>query len=112
MREWTDHNGRVWQEPEIIGRLKFRIRCHAALRAFVMVRDRFACAHCGAMGEDFGAGYDGRHAVRLLGRRHGSLVVDHVVSRRNGGRHHPSNMQTLCEGCNARKACLVDAAVA
>lgn len=28
--------------------------------------------------------------------------------RRNGGSHHPSNLQCLCDPCNARKAGLVD----
>lgn len=37
------------------------------------------------------------------------LVADHVVSRRNGGSHHPDNLQALCQRCNARKAALVDA---
>lgn len=105
---WTDHRGQQWHEPEIIGRLKFRIRCHAALRAFVMHRDGFACAKCNVAGEDPGADYDGRDAVMLATGR-SCLVVDHIVSRRNGGRHHPSNMQTLCESCNAAKASLVDA---
>jgi 5-methylcytosine-specific restriction endonuclease McrA len=37
------------------------------------------------------------------------LVADHVISRRNGGSHHPDNMQCLCNSCNSRKANLIDA---
>ena len=36
------------------------------------------------------------------------LVIDHVVSRLNGGTHHPDNLQTLCDSCNSAKVGLVD----
>lgn len=85
---WTDHHGQVWKEPQIKGRLKMRIPSHRALREFVIHRDGGACKLCGSRA---------------------SLVADHIVSRRNGGRHHPSNMQCLCDSCNARKAGTVDA---
>lgn len=80
---WTDHNGKVWIEPQIKGRLKMRIPSHAALRAFVIARAAGVCVRCGAQDR---------------------LVADHIVSRRNGGRHHPDNMQCLCESCNAKKS--------
>lgn len=84
MREkWTDHNGVEWDEPQIKGRLKMRIPSHSALRAFVIHRAGGKCERCGSTD---------------------SLVADHILSRRNGGRHHPSNMQCLCESCNAKKA--------
>jgi 5-methylcytosine-specific restriction endonuclease McrA len=85
---WTDHLGREWKEPTIVGRLKMRIPSHRALRDFVIHRGDRKCAKCSS-------------CVRL--------VADHVVSRRNGGRHHPSNMQCLCGSCNSRKASVVDA---
>lgn len=85
---WTDHHGAAWIEPQIKGRLKMRIPSHAALREFVIHRDGRRCKQCGAAT---------------------NLIADHIVSRRNGGRHHPSNMQCLCQPCNARKAGLVDA---
>jgi 5-methylcytosine-specific restriction endonuclease McrA len=85
--KWKDHNGVEWIEPQIIGRLKMRIPAHAALRAFVLHRDGGACVRCGAS-ED--------------------LVADHILSRRNGGRHHPDNMQCLCASCNARKSATED----
>jgi len=86
---WTDHHGKSWKVPTIKGRLKAgRIPCHAALRAFVFHRDGHKCRQCGATSK---------------------LVPDHIQSRKNGGSHHPDNLQTLCESCNARKVGLVDA---
>jgi 5-methylcytosine-specific restriction endonuclease McrA len=87
---WTDHHGRQWIEPQILGRLKMRIPSHAALRDFIIHRDRHQCREC---------------------RSTENLVADHMVSRRNGGRHHPDNMQCLCGSCNTRKASLVDSKV-
>ncbi|HFO0283564.1 HNH endonuclease signature motif containing protein [Enterobacter roggenkampii] len=87
---WLDQNGNKWKVPTIKGRLKMRVPCHRALREFVLWRDGFKCRHCGSQD-------------RI------KLVADHIVSRRNGGAHHPDNMQCLCDSCNARKASLVDA---
>jgi 5-methylcytosine-specific restriction endonuclease McrA len=85
---WTDHLGRTWKVPQIKGRLKpGKCAGHAALRDFVIHRDGGACKSCGTTHR---------------------LVADHIVSRRNGGTHHPKNLQCLCDGCNARKANLVD----
>ncbi|MDP2317511.1 MAG: HNH endonuclease signature motif containing protein [Pseudomonadota bacterium] len=84
---WTDDTGKRWPVPEIRGRLKFRIPSHLALREFVIRRDGGACRECGSRER---------------------LVADHVVSRRNGGAHHPANMQCLCWSCNSRKVGLVD----
>src|SRR5690349_3613319 len=80
---WTDHLGRSWIEPQILGRLKMKIPAHRALREFVIHRDGYRCKRCGSSER---------------------LVADHIVSRRNGGAHSPSNLQCLCERCNARKA--------
>jgi 5-methylcytosine-specific restriction endonuclease McrA len=82
MSTWTDQFGRTWPEPQIKGRLKMKCPGHRALREFVIHRDG-ACVRCGSTND---------------------LVPDHIVSRRNGGRHHPSNLQCLCRSCNARKA--------
>lgn len=85
---WTDHLGRTWKVPQIKGRLKpGKCPGHAALREFVIHRDGGKCKCCGTV--------------------HG-LLADHILSRRNGGSHHPSNLQCLCHGCNARKANRVD----
>lgn len=88
-RFWTDHNGQSWIVPQIRGRLKMRIPAHRALREFVLHRDGYTCRHCGCSARN-------------------ELVADHIVSRRNGGQHHPKNMQCLCGSCNSRKAATVD----
>ena len=90
MREaWTDDAGIVRPVPQIIGRLKCgKIPGHAALREFVIRRDGGKCVECG--GTD-------------------RLVADHILSRRNGGSHHPNNLRCLCISCNSRKASLIDA---
>ena len=87
---WTDHNGKDWIVPQIKGRLKMRIPAHRALRDYILHRDNYTCRHCGCQD-------------RL------KLVADHILSRRNGGEHHPNNMQCLCHSCNSRKVGLVDA---
>ncbi len=83
---WTDHLGKVWKVPTIKGRLKSRIPCHRALIAYVKHRDK-VCQWCGSANQ---------------------LVADHIVSRRNGGAHHPDNLQALCKSCNSRKSGLID----
>lgn len=80
---WTDHLGRTWRVPQIKGRLKMKCPGHRALREFVIHRDGGRCKRCGS---------------REL------LVADHILSRRNGGAHHPNNLQCLCDSCNSRKA--------
>jgi 5-methylcytosine-specific restriction endonuclease McrA len=109
METWTDDLGVVWKVPTIRGRLKFKIRCHAALRAFVFRRDGYRCRQCGAQGGPIPEAYDGRQTIPMLDPALWCLVLDHVVSRRNGGRHHPDNLVTLCDRCNSAKAGLVDA---
>lgn len=89
---WTDHHGTIWKVPTIKGRLKMRIPCHKALRDFVLHRDNYSCVQCGESEKE-------------------NLVADHIVSRRNGGAHHPTNMQCLCRSCNARKSALIDSKV-
>lgn len=83
---WTDDLGRTWKTPTIRGRLKTRIPSHRALIQFVLRRDG-KCMHCGATAD---------------------LVADHIVSRRNGGAHHPDNLQALCQRCNSIKANTID----
>jgi 5-methylcytosine-specific restriction endonuclease McrA len=88
METWTDHLGVVRRVPQARGRIKFTKSIgYEALRAFVLLRDGHRCRHCGSRD---------------------ALEIDHVVSRRNGGSHHPNNLQCLCSPCNARKSVLVD----
>lgn len=85
---WVDHLGRLWKVPQIKGRLKpGKCSGHLALREYVIHRDGGRCVRCGSVE---------------------NLVADHIISRRNGGSHHPSNLQCLCDSCNARKASLED----
>lgn len=81
---WTDHSGRRWRVPAIRDRLRpHQIRGHAALKAFIICRDGGRCVRCGSTSD---------------------LVADHRVSKRNGGSHHPDNLQCLCKPCNDRKS--------
>lgn len=81
---WTDHDGRRWRVPNIKDRLRPHfIKGHAALRAFVICRDGGRCKKCGSAD---------------------NLVADHKLSRRNGGSHHPDNLQCLCKPCNDHKS--------
>lgn len=107
LETWTDQGGKVWKTPRSKTRLKFtRNVGHRALRAFVFVRDRFTCVECGAKPARVPKRYDGGASVSLPGRS--CLVMDHVLSRRNGGIHHPSNLRTVCYLCNTKKIGLVD----
>lgn len=84
---WRDHNGTWWRVPQIKDRLRpHQIKGHAALRDFVVARDK-CCAWCGATT---------------------NLVADHIRSKRNGGMHHPHNLQALCFSCNSKKSNAVD----
>lgn len=106
-RFWVDHRGRTHREPTTRGGLNFcKLPSHAALREFVFWRDGYACRHCSAAAREVPEDYDGSFAPGT--DNESCLVVDHVVSRRNGGRHHPANLQALCDRCNARKSALVD----
>lgn len=104
---WTDQLGVSRRVPTCRWRLKFYMAGHAALRAFVFARDGFVCLDCGDPAVNVPAQYTGRETVATA--RGSCLVMDHVVSRRNGGSHGPENLRTLCDSCNARKAGLVDA---
>jgi hypothetical protein len=89
---WVDTDGTVRRTPQIKGRLKYgKLPGHLAVREYVLNRDNRTCRACGATEAD-GA----------------LLVADHIVSRRNGGTHHPDNMQCLCDPCNSRKVSTVD----
>lgn len=105
---WQDHLGRYWRLSLTKQRLRFqKIPSHAALRAFVFHRDGYQCLHCGARAtEPIPTDYTGQSTLDAQGSW--MLVTDHILSIRNGGTHHPNNLQTLCDSCNARKAALID----
>lgn len=83
---WTDSAGKTRRTSSALRRPKSTPGWDA-LRAFVIQRDGNECCWCGATS---------------------GLVVDHIISRRNGGAHHPDNLRALCDPCNAAKVGLVD----
>ena len=100
-KTWTDSGGKVWKASQRLGRLKYTNspQCQA-LREFVFKRDNYKCQDCGDEAID-------REYLPSTVRSH--LVLDHITLRRNGGSHHPDNLQALCNSCNSRKAGKVDA---
>lgn len=85
---WVDYHGDRYPVPQKKGRLKQgRFKLHLAVRDYVMERDDFTCQQCG---------------------KTTTLELDHIISRRNGGSHHPDNLQILCNSCNARKGATTD----
>ncbi|WP_046698977.1 HNH endonuclease [Moraxella bovoculi] len=53
------------------------------LRDSILLRDQYTCRCCGRVG--------------------GDLELDHIVNIANGGTDDPSNLQTLCKSCHAKK---------
>lgn len=87
-KTWTDSNGNIRRVPSPSRRPRYsQFDDCAELREYVFDRDGGQCRFCGD--------------------RQG-LVVDHIVSLRNGGTNHPQNLQTLCRDCNVRKGSLID----
>lgn len=112
---WIDHEGIEWRTPTGKKLHMARYPLHAHLRAFVYRRDKFCCGRCGAraVGIVDPENFDGRNTPEVDRKNkrgwYTYLVIDHVISRRNGGSNHPLNLQTLCDSCNCAKAGLVDA---
>ncbi len=115
---WCNEHGEVFRVPT--GKLRFRYPGHRELRRTVFVRDEFTCQWCGARPPSIPENFDGNDGVwttrihtskfsQSVGGVPALLVLDHIVSRRNGGSNHPANLQALCDPCNSAKAGLVDA---
>lgn len=111
---YTDHLGVFRRTPRTIGPIGMSSPQGRALRAFVFTRDGFTCQECGIRPDVLPTSYDGVDAVTVRKVRRDKsavacLVIDHVLSRMNGGTHHPSNLRTLCDPCNSAKAGREDA---
>jgi hypothetical protein len=65
-----------------VGMAPARAPLDPAVRWAVFQRDRYACLHCGS---------------------HSDLTIDHIHPVSLGGLNDPTNLQTLCRGCNSRK---------
>lgn len=104
---WVDFRGKTWRITTMRGRLKFKIPCHAALRAHVFHRDGYRCVRCGAQAVNVPADYDGRSTLHtnttVCSGWPDVLILDHVLTLKAGGRNVIENLQTLCETCNKRK---------
>lgn len=85
---WTDDRGRTWQTPRTRNALRASQSGHRALKEFVLRRDGHRCRWCLTTDD---------------------VEVDHIVSRRCGGAHHPGNLRALCGSCNSTKGAVVDA---
>lgn len=105
---WTDHHGKTWPVDSSVGPLKFYLPSHAALRSFVFFRDQYGCRRCSTKAISVPVDYDGKLALdtdkRMASGMYDILVVDHIITRRAGGGHHHTNLQTLCETCNKHKS--------
>jgi len=78
---WTDSNG----IKRLIPSPKYPLTKTSAgrvLRRYILMRDNNTCRVCG---------------------EYPALDVDHIITRRYGGTHHPRNLQALCWTCNSRK---------
>lgn len=93
-----------------------RIKLHS-LRLQTFKFKGCVCVRCGLIGTKFIVERDmyhkkmineGPYHINLYGYTiHGTerlFTKDHILARANGGRDQLSNMQTMCENCNRKKA--------
>lgn len=109
---WVDAQG-VKRRTPMGKKLNFpRVPLHADLRFFIYRRDKFICQDCGTMPNFINIDYSGKDNLEVMRKSRSGyslwLVIDHILSRRNGGGNHPCNLQTLCYACNSAKAGLID----
>lgn len=83
---WENELGERRPVPPRKRRLKpTLLRGDHELREFVFRRSGFACTWCRKPNDTV-------------------TTVDHIVPLSGGGSHHPDNLQTLCQTCNAKKS--------
>lgn len=75
----------VWKSIERVERAKVS----KELRQEIFERDGYTCVNCGSTEKE-------------------SLEIDHIMPISKGGKTEPSNLQTLCRNCNARKGNNID----
>ena len=95
-RIWDDEKGQSHTVSFCKQWMPQKNRLQAEARRFVYVRDAFTCLKCRQKATNIPEDYDGIFTVS-------PLELDHKWPRSKGGGHHPNNLQTLCQSCNARK---------
>ena len=93
--------------------MPWKRKLHAAMYRHVAKRDGYKCVLCGvsALPYSMQVVIDGTKPLRCIlpdGRK-SILILDHIVSLRNGGDNSASNLQLLCDSCNSKKATTEDA---
>lgn len=105
-RFWVDHSGARLKVPSHKRRMAFgKFSLHAAVRAFVFIRDCFTCQVCGRRDSTGDRTYDGRWT--RLSDDNQILVLDHIHPFVRGGTNHPGNLRVLCDPCNGKKGAKV-----
>jgi hypothetical protein len=97
---WIDFDGTERMVSKRKGRLKYNSKSTKALRDYVLKRDGYACKNCGAKPIS--------NDVIGITDNDSMLVIDHIITWRNGGSHHPNNLQVLCDRCNSSKGMTLD----
>jgi len=105
---WYDEEGNKWPVPSNKGHNRLRptkFLLHKRLYDFILERDDFSCKKCGAI-----ASKDKKYYICWSNKwgKETFLVINHIISIRNGGTNHPNNLQVLCDLCNAQKVGLFD----
>lgn len=105
---WTDPKGNINIVPSHNSCKRLRatkIPAHKKIKAYVLERDEYCCRKCFATSSE---------NIKWLEcwsdkwQKHTFLVIDHILSIKNGGTHHPNNLQVLCDLCNSQKVGLED----